>query len=290
MNVLSALKSHSIGASSRLGIRPTTLPGILLTALTYALALIVFFPILWLFVTAFKTEQDAVHLPPLLVFAPTLSNFRDAAQSFGPAFWTTLRAVGLSTILAFALGLPAAYALADDESKWSRGILLWILGTKMMPPVGIIVPLFLIYRDLSLLDTELGLIVIYTAMNVSLVIWLMTTYFSELPIEIFEAGRLEGLGPIGEFIYLGLPLVVPGIVSTALLCIILAWNEFLFALVLSSVNTVTVSVFITSFKSAMGLFIAKMSAASILAIGPVLVLGWVAQRRLVRGLTLGAVK
>jgi sorbitol/mannitol transport system permease protein len=132
MNVLLAPNSHSILTSSRLAIRPTALLGILLTAVTYVLALVVFFPIPWLFVTAFKTEQDAVHLPHCSSFAPTLSNFRNAIQSVGPAFWTTLPAVGLSTILAFALGLPAAYALADDGSERSRGTLLWILSTKIM--------------------------------------------------------------------------------------------------------------------------------------------------------------
>lgn len=267
-----------------------TLGGAALTGLTYLIALVVFFPILWLLVTAFKTEQDAVHRPPLFVFRPILENFERAFATFGPALANTATVVFLSTVLAFALGLPAAYALASSDSKRSRGILLWILGTKMMPPVGIVVPLFLIYRDLGILDTTLGLVLIYTTMNLSLVVWMMTAYFAELPREIFEAGQIDGLGPFGEFVHIGLPLVMPGAVSTALLCVILAWNEFLFALILTSSDTTTLSVFITSFKSTMGLFIAQMSAASILTIAPVLLLGWFSQRQLVKGMTLGAVK
>lgn len=261
-----------------------------LTLLTYTLAFVMVFPLLWLLLTSFKTEPDAVTLPPLLIFPPTLGNFSVALERFGPAFATTFWVVLLSTVLAFALGLPAAFALSGPATKLKRSLLLWVLGTKMMPPVGIIVPLFLIYRDLGILDTRFGLILIYTTMNLSLVIWMMTVYFSDLPTEIFEAGRLDGVGPAGEFLYIGLPLVMPGAVSTALLCVILAWNEFLFALILTSTDAVPLSVFITSFKSAMGLFWAQMSAASILTIGPILLLGWAAQRRLVRGLTLGAVK
>lgn len=261
-----------------------------LTLITYLLAVIIIFPIAWVVVTSFKTEADAITIPPKLFFTPTLENFRTAWESFIPSLGTSVVVVLGSTLLAFLLGVPAAFAFAHKRTRGGERLLMWILGTRMMPPAGIALPLFLIYRDLGLLDTHLGLIAIYATINLSLVIWMMQTYFSEIPREIYEAGRLDGLGMLGELWFIGLPLVIPGAFSTALLCIILSWNEFLLALILNSVDTVTLSVFIASFRSSMGLFIAKMSAASVLTIAPIMVLGWVAQKGLIRGLTLGAVK
>ena len=271
------------GARRRLG-------AIALTLVTHSIALFYFLPIAWMILSAFKSEKDAVTLPPLWVFTPTWENIERAMETYLPSLGTTLVIVSGATLLSLILGLPAAYAFAMQGLKRRRGTMIWILSTRMMPPAGIAIPLFLMLRDVGLLDTKTGLIVIYGAINLSLVIWMMATYFDELPREIFEAGRLDGMGPLRSFLLLALPLVLPGMISTALLTVILVWNEFLLALILTSVDVISLSVFIASFKSAMGLFVAQMSAASVLTIAPIMILGWIAQRGLIRGMTLGAVK
>jgi sorbitol/mannitol transport system permease protein len=263
-----------------------------LTALTYIIAILIFFPILWMILTSFKTEGDAFAFPPQLFFAPTLDNWDIALidSNFTSHLANTLIITVISTLVALGLGIPAAYALAYYPTRRSDFTLTWLMSTRMLPPVGIIVPLFLIFRDLGLRDSHLSLIIIYTSMNLPLVIWMMRSFFLDVPTEILEASRIDGTTLWQEFRHVAIPLVRPGLFATALLCMIFAWNEFFFAFNLTVTNAAPLSVYISSFKTAEGLFWAKMSAGATAAVLPVIIAGWFAQRQLVQGLTMGAVK
>ncbi|WP_161880767.1 carbohydrate ABC transporter permease [Deinococcus alpinitundrae] len=269
---------------------PVNVLGGLLTALTYLLTFLFFFPILWMVMAAFKTEAQAFQTPPVFVFTPILDNFRVAFERYFPALLNSLGAAFGSTILAFILGLPAAFALAFYTTPRSRSVLTWMLSTKFMPAVGVIVPLYLLFTNLHLLDTLPGLILMYTTMNLPLVVWMMHSYMTEIPYAIFEAARVDGASVWREFFGMALPLSLPGISATALLAVIFAWNEAFFALNLTTSDAAPLSVFIGSFKTGEGLFWAQMSAAAVLTVFPVIVFGWIAQRQLVRGLSFGAVK
>jgi sorbitol/mannitol transport system permease protein len=192
--------------------------------------------------------------------------------------------------LALAFALPAAYAMAFFPTRRTKGTLLWMLSTKMLPPVGVLVPIYLLFRDLSLLDKRLGLLSVYTLINLPIVIWMLFTFFKEVPREVLEAARMDGAGPKHEILSFLLPLSLPGIASTALLAVILAWNEAFWSLNLTAAKAAPLTAFMASFSSPEGLFWAKLSAASTMAIAPVVVFGWLSQRHLVRGLTFGAVK
>ncbi|WP_407541765.1 carbohydrate ABC transporter permease (plasmid) [Deinococcus radiomollis] len=279
---------------SRAAIRPKKPPfqigGFLLSVLTYLLAFLFFFPILWMVLAAFKTEAQAFAIPPAFSFTPILDNFRTAFVSYGPALAHSLTVALGSTVAAFILGLPAAFALAVYPTRRSRGILTWMLSTKFMPAVGVIVPLYLVFTKLHLLDTLPGLIIMYTTMNLPLVVWMMHSYMTEIPYAIFEAAKVDGAPLWQEFFGMAIPLSLPGVSATALLAIIFAWNESFFALNLTTSDAAPLSVFIGSFKTGEGLFWAQMSAAAVLTVFPVLIFGWIAQRQLVRGLSFGAVK
>jgi polyol transport system permease protein len=262
-----------------------------LNLLTYAIALFVFFPILWTILTGFKSEADAAAIPPVFLFHGTLDNYRTVFDANYLSFFknTVVLAAG-STLLAMLLGLPAAYSLAFHPSKQSPRVLSWVLSTKMLPAVGALIPLIVIYKRLGLFDTRLGMILLYAGLNLPLVIWMMRSFFADLPREILEAAIVDGARFHQIMIKIVIPLSAPGLAATALLSLIFSWNEFLLAVNLTSANTGTLPVFISGFMTSEGLFWAKMSAASTLAIAPVILAGWLAQRSLVRGLTFGAVK
>ncbi|MFC5598776.1 carbohydrate ABC transporter permease [Deinococcus cellulosilyticus] len=262
----------------------------LLTSLTYLVLLLFLFPLMWMIIAGFKTEAQAFSTPPTFFFTPTLENFQTAFSTYTPFLKNSILIVGGSTLLAFILGVPAGFAMALYPGARTKGTLLWMLSTKMMPPVGVIVPLFLIFRDAKLLDTHLGLILMFTTINLPLVVWMVHSYISEIPFGIFEAAKVDGASMLQEFFQVAMPLALPGIASTALLCVIFAWNEVFFALNLTSSDASPLSVFISSFKTSEGLFWAKMSAAATLTIAPVMIFGWFAQKQLIRGLTFGAVK
>jgi polyol transport system permease protein len=267
-------------------------PGALgLNLLTYAVAFLVFFPILWTVLTGFKNEADAAATPPVLFFHATLDNYHAVFSADYLSFFknTVLLAVG-STLLAMLLGLPAAYSLAFHPSSQSPRVLSWVLSTKMLPAVGALIPLIVIYKQLGLFDTRAGMILLYGALNLPLVIWMMRSFFADLPREILEAATVDGARFHHIMLKIVIPLSAPGLAATALLSLIFSWNEFLLAVNLTSANTSTLPVFISSFMTSEGLFWAKMSAASTLAVAPVILAGWLAQRSLVRGLTFGAVK
>jgi sorbitol/mannitol transport system permease protein len=251
-----------------------------------------FFPILWMVLTAFKTEPHAFSNPPELLFTPTLASFEEAlgrGNLFQYVANTSIAAMG-STVLGVLLSVPAAYFLAFYPTRRTEFALVWMISTKMMPPVGVLVPIYLVYRNLHLLDNILGLLLIYVALNLPLIVWMLYTFFKEIPEGILEAARMDGASVAREILYVVLPIARPGIASAALLAIIFSWNESFWSLNLTSANAITLPVFIASFKTAEGMFWAKMSAGATLAILPVLVLGWIAQRQLARGLSFGAIK
>jgi len=294
--------------------------GITLTTITWIMTLIIFFPIVWTLLTSLKTEREAFNFPPSFIpipsflsnssevtedsaneteeegysifFNATLANYERAFfdADFTKPLINTLIITIVSTFVALLLGMPAAYGLAFKPDKRSNFTLLWLISTRMLPPAGVIVPLFLLARDLSLLDTTTGMIIIYTGMNVPLVIWMMRSFLLDVPYDILEAGRIDGVSLAQEFRYLVLPLVAPGLFATALLCIIFSWNEFFFAFNITKSQAEPLTVYISSFKTGRGQFIALMSAASTLAVLPVVIAGWFAQKQLVTGLTMGAVK
>jgi sorbitol/mannitol transport system permease protein len=265
----------------------------IMTAVAWLVALLVFFPIAWMFLTSFKTEIEAVSTPPSLFFSPTMENYRDVA--FGRAdylkcAWNSIYVSFGSTILALLIAVPSAYAMAFFPTRRTKDVMLWMLSTKFMPAVGVLVPIYLIFRDTGLLDVASGLLLVYTLVNLPIVVWMLFSFFKEVPPEILEAGRMDGAHAKEELLYLLLPLALPGIASTALLAIILSWNEAFWSLNLTASNAAPLTYYIASFSSPEGLFWAKLSAASTLAIAPIVVFGWMSQRQLVRGLTFGAVK
>jgi sorbitol/mannitol transport system permease protein len=272
--------------------KPLKLSSIGWTALTYVIAFLVFFPVLWMVLAGFKSEATAVELPPKLLFSATLDNFRSAwtAGNYTGFFSNSVILSLGSTVLALLLGVPAAYSLGLFPTKRAPKVLSWVLSTKMMPLVGVIVPFIVIYKQIGLYDTYTGVILMYAAMNLPLVIWMMCSFFAEVPREIIEASGIDGANFLRTLISVVLPLAAPGLAATSLLCVIFTWNEFFFAVNLTGPNAGPLSVYISGFMTGEGLFWAKMSAASTMAIAPVFIAGWVAQRWLVRGLTMGAVK
>ena len=261
-------------------------------AVGWAVAILISFPVLWMMLTSFKSETEAISRTPHLLFSPTLANYiavQEQASYFHFAVNSVVISIG-STVLALLLGIPSAYSMAFLPNKGTRKIMLWMLSTKMMPPVGALVPVYLAFRYLGLLDTRIGLLLVDALANLPIVIWMLYTFFKDVPREVLEAARMDGAGPLREIYDLLLPLSMPGLVSTSLLAIILIWNEAFWSLTLTAARGAPLTVFIASFSSPQGLFYAKLSAASTLAIAPVLLLGWVSQKQLVRGLTFGAVK
>ena len=262
------------------------------TALAWAVAFLLFFPILWTILTSFKTEAEAIASPPTIIPTWTLENYfevQDRADYFRHFFNSVWISVG-STLLALAIAIPSAWAMAFTPTPKTKDVLMWMLSTKMMPAVGVLVPMYLIFRDAGLLDTVWGLTMILTLINLPIVIWMLYTYFREIPVDILEAARMDGAILWKELVYILVPMAVPGIASTLLLNIILAWNEAFWTINLTASKAAPLTAFISSFSSPEGLFWAKLSAASTLAIAPILVLGWISQKQLVRGLTFGAVK
>jgi sorbitol/mannitol transport system permease protein len=265
--------------------------GTILSVLGWLIALAMFFPVFWMVLTAFKHERDAFTSPPKFIFKPTLEQF-DAVLSGGltaavaNSAWVTLA----STALVIALGLPAAYALAlRPVEKW-QDVLFFFLSTRMLPVVGAIVPIYVIARDINMLDNVWTLVVLYTAINLPIAVWMLRSFMSEVPTEVLEAARVDGATLKQEAVKVLLPMIAPGIAATALICVIFAWNEFFLAVTLTAVRAQTVPVYLVGFITSEGAFWARLSAAATLAAIPVLLAGWVAQRYLVRGLTLGAIK
>nr|WP_272214300.1 carbohydrate ABC transporter permease [Marinicella sp. W31]MDC2879444.1 carbohydrate ABC transporter permease [Marinicella sp. W31] len=263
------------------------------TLLAWAIGLLIFFPILWTVLTSFKTEGEAVSSPPsFLFFQWTLENYVEvqARSNYFHHFWNSVAISLGSTVIGLLIAVPAAWAMAFSPTKRTKDILLWMLSTKMLPAVGVLVPIYIIFRDLGLLDTRIGLIIIMMLINLPIMVWMLYTYFKEIPGEILEAARMDGATLGKELVYVLTPMAIPGIASTLLLNIILAWNEAFWTLNLTASKAAPLTAFIASYSSPEGLFYAKLSAASTMAIAPIVILGWFSQKQLVRGLTFGAVK
>lgn len=263
------------------------------TVLAWSIGLLIFFPIFWTILTSFKTEAQAINDPPLFfVFDFTLQNYAIVQErsDYLRFLWNSLIIAGGSTALGIIIAVPAAWSMAFVPSKRTKNILLWMLSTKMMPAVGVLYPIYLLFIQLGLLDSRIGLVVVLMLINLPIIVWMLYTYFKEIPAEILEAARMDGATLKGEILYVLTPMALPGIASTVLLNVILAWNEAFWTLNLTAAQAAPLTAFIASYSSPEGLFYAKLSAASTMAIAPILVLGWFSQKQLVRGLTFGAVK
>jgi polyol transport system permease protein len=272
--------------------RSTIRDRVLIALLGWLVAFLMFFPILWMGMTSLKTEVEAIETPPAIFFQPTLENYtvvRERADYLHFALNSVVISVG-ATLLAIVIAVPAAYAMAFFPGRRTKDLLLWMLSTKMMPAVGVLVPIYLMAKTVGALDSRWGLIIIYMLMNLPIVVWLLYTFFKEVPKDILEAGRMDGAKPKQELVHILMPLSLPGIASTGLLSIILCWNEAFWSLNLTSSTAAPLTAFIASFSAPEGLFWAKLSAASTIAVAPILVFGWMSQKQLVRGLTFGAVK
>lgn len=269
----------------------TTRRTAVVTIIAWIVALVIFFPILYTIITSFKSETEAIQGFDLIP-SFTLESYVEVQTQkdyFKPFMNSVILSVG-STLLALLVAVPAAWAMAFSPTKRTKDILMWMLSTKMMPAVAVLVPIYLIFRDTGLLDSRIGLTIMLMLINLPIVVWMLYTYFREIPGEILEAARMDGASLWSEIVYVLTPMAVPGIASTMLLTIILAWNEAFWTIRLTTTNAAPLTAFIASFSSPQGLFWAKLSAASTLAIAPILIMGWFSQRQLVRGLTFGAVK
>ena len=261
------------------------------TVAAWVVALLIFFPILYTIITSLKSEPEAIagfNLIPSFTFE-SYREVQNQSNYIKPFMNSVILSVG-STLIALAVAIPAAWAMAFSPTKYTKEVLMWMLSTKMMPAVAVLVPMYLIFRDWGLLDSRIGLTVMLMLINLPIVVWMLYTYFREIPGEILEAARMDGASLWGEIAYVLTPMAIPGIASTLLLNIILAWNESFWTIRLTTTDAAPLTAFITSFSSPQGLFWAKLSAASTLAIAPILIMGWFSQKQLVRGLTFGAVK
>ena len=236
--------------------------------------------------------MQSISIPPLLFFEPTLENFfivQERTNYLKYAINSIVTSV-CSTILGLLIAIPAAYSFAFAPSKYTRDILLWMLSTKMMPAVGVLMPIYLITQKMGLLDTKLALIIIFAMMNLPIMIWMLFSYFREIPKEILEAVRIDGASTYQQIRNIVLPLSWGGLTSTALLSIVLSWNEAFWSINLTADDAGTLTALVASFSKPEGLYWAKLSAVSVMSCGPIIVLGWFTQKQLVRGLTFGAVK
>ena len=261
-------------------------------AAAWIAGILMFFPIFWMALTSFKTELEAIAVPPTLIFDPTLENYSliQERTDYTRFAWNSIVTSVGGTVLAMVIAVPAAYAMAFFPGRRTKDILLWMLSTKMLPAVGVLMPIYLIGQKLGLLDTRIALVVIYAMINLPIVIWLLFTYFREIPKEILEASRMDGTSTFNEIVEIVMPLSWGGVASTALLSIVLLWNEAFWSINLTSSDAGTLTALVASFSSPEGLFWAKLSAVSTSACAPIVVLGWLCQKQLVQGLTFGAVK
>lgn len=262
------------------------------TVAAWLAALLIVFPLIWLVLTAFKTEQQAIAIPPQLFFSPTLASFAEVnlrSDYLHFARNSVITSV-LSTLLGLAIAAPAAYSMAFFRTRKTRDILVWMLSTKMMPAVGALVPIYVMAQTAGLLDSLTALTVVFTMSNLPIMVWMLYSGFKDIPPEILEAARMDGASLFGEFLHVIRPLAMGTLSSTALLCLVLSWNEAFWSLNLGAAKAGTLATLIASYSSPEGLFWARLSAASLMAVAPIVVVGWFSQKQLVQGLTFGAVK
>ena len=262
------------------------------TILAWAVGLLFFFPIFWLVLTSFKTDADAVKPEFLFFFTPTLENYLNMTENYDYWRFATNSVITsvFATIFALAVGIPCAYAMAFNPTRATKDVLMWMLSTKMLPAAAVLYPMTFLTKSLGLFDTHFMVIVVLCLINLPIVIWMLFTYFKEIPKEIIEAGQMDGVNTWGEIREILIPLAWGGIASTALLCFIFCWNEAYWTVRLTTTEAATLSKLIEGNRAPEGLFFGRLSAVSAAAVGPIVVLGWFCQKQLVQGLTFGAVK
>jgi len=273
--------------------KTTTTQKAVVTVAAWLVGIVIFFPILWTVLTSFHSEGDAIKSPFEMLASPwTLESYGEvqARSNYSLHFFNSVVISLGSTLVALIIAIPAAWSMAFVPGRKTKDLLMWMLSTKMMPAVGVLIPMVLGFKVLGLTDTLIGMVGIMTLINLPLVVWMLYTYFKEIPGEILEAARMDGASLRNEIIHVLTPMAIPGIASTLLLNVILAWNEAFWSLFLTTHYAAPLTQFIASYSSPEGLFYAKLSAASTMAIAPILILGWFSQKQLVRGLTFGAVK
>jgi len=264
----------------------------LLNTLTYVIVLGTLFPIIWLLLTALKTKVDAFAMPPSWIFKPTMENFKNVINeaAFIDSYINSLIVVIGTTFFSLLFGIAGAYTLARLETKITKFAGVWIILSRMAPPIEFALPLFLVFSNLNLLDSYFSLIITYMTITLPFVTWLMVGFFKGVPVEIEEASRIDGCNRLQTLIRIVIPCVLPGIATCAIFSFIMAWNEFFYALILSGRNTQTATIAIQGYISSAGLEWGSMSAAAILVILPVLIFTLFTQKGLVQGLTHGSSK
>jgi sorbitol/mannitol transport system permease protein len=269
--------------------------------LAWIIGVLYVFPVVYIWATGFKTEAEAVALPPSIIptpngelpgtFAFTFENYEAVlARGFWPFFEHSIIVVTLSTLLVIALALPCAYGLTWRKADNARSVLFFFLSTKFLPAVGVIVAIFYIAKNLGMIDQLPTLIVMYTAMNLPIAVWMLRSFLDEVPKDVLDASKVDGARTWEELTKIAIPMITPGLVATVFIIAIFAWNEFFLAVSLMATRGATVPMFMIGFVTSEGLFWAKLAAAGTMAMLPVVIIGWAAQRQLVRGLSLGAVK
>jgi polyol transport system permease protein len=279
----------SVSASSK-DRRPIPWVHYLQNAVLYLAVVVIFGPIFWLILTSFKTDAAAYALPPQILFTPTLEQYTSALQSFWAPFFNSLFIVGVSTLICLLLGIPAAFALSYFHNPRNESIVFWFITTKALPLAAVLTPLFVIFRSLRLLDTPWALIIVFTGMNTPIVVWMMYQFMKDLPRGIMEAAQVDGVNLFQMLMRIVIPLTRAGIASTAMLCVIFSWNEFLFSVSFTAIEWQPLSVAVAAQQTSRGQFWAQLSAFTTLAILVPVIVGWLTQKQLVRGLTTGAVK
>ena len=262
------------------------------TLLAWVVGLLFFFPIFWLVLTSFKTDADAVKPEFLFFFTPTLENYTNMTENYDYWRFATNSVITsvFATIFALAVGIPCAYSMAFNPTRATKDVLMWMLSTKMLPAAAVLYPMTFLTKSLGLFDTHFMVIVVLCLINLPIVIWMLFTYFKEIPKEIIEAGQMDGVNTWGEIKEILIPLAWGGIASTALLCFIFCWNEAYWTVRLTTTDAATLSKLIEGNRAPEGLFFGRLSAVSAAAVGPIIVLGWFCQKQLVQGLSFGAVK
>ena len=262
------------------------------TLLAWTVGLLFFFPIFWLVLTSFKTDADAVKPEFLFFFTPTLENYTNMTENYDYWRFATNSVITsvFATIFALAVGIPCAYSMAFNPTRATKDVLMWMLSTKMLPAAAVLYPMTFLTKSLGLFDTHFMVIVVLCLINLPIVIWMLFTYFKEIPKEIIEAGQMDGVNTWGEIKEILIPLAWGGIASTALLCFIFCWNEAYWTVRLTTTDAATLSKLIEGNRAPEGLFFGRLSAVSAAAVGPIIVLGWFCQKQLVQGLSFGAVK
>ena len=263
------------------------------TIVAWSVGLLIFFPIMWIIILSFKAEGDAIKTPVQVLLSNwTFENYGIVQErsNYSKHFFNSVIIAFGSTFLGLIIAVPAAWSMAFVPSRRTKDVLLWMLSTKMLPAVGVLYPIYLLFIQLGLLDSRAGLVIVLMLINLPIIVWMLYTYFKEIPGEILEASRMDGAGLREEILFVLTPMAIPGMASTVLLNVILAWNEAFWTLNLTAAKAAPLTAFIASYSSPEGLFYAKLSAASTMAIAPILIMGWFSQKQLVRGLTFGAVK